>query len=162
MSFLKELANQLSNLWGTWSRTQQVLMVVSAVVCLASIAGVGVWATRPEYIALVDHLGPGDAAEVVSTLEAAGIDYKLNFSGSAISVPRQSVSRARLALKDVIDTESTQDESLDGGHLGRPGTQSCPDPAATGIAPVAVHRPDANGPQRNCAHQPAGTDSLRA
>lgn len=80
MSFLKELANQLSNLWGTWSRTQQVLMVVSAVVCLASIAGVGVWATRPEYIALVDHLGPGDAAEVVSTLEAAGIDYKLNFS----------------------------------------------------------------------------------
>lgn len=118
MSFLKELANQLSNLWGTWSRTQQVLMVVSAVVCLASIAGVGVWATRPEYIALVDHLGPGDAAEVVSTLEAAGIDYKLNFSGSAISVPRQSVSRARLALKDVIDTESTQDESLDGRASG--------------------------------------------
>ncbi|MEW4526326.1 flagellar basal-body MS-ring/collar protein FliF [Maioricimonas sp. JC845] len=121
MSFLKELANQLSNLWGTWSRTQQVLMVVSAVVCLASIAGVGVWATRPEYIALVDHLGPGDAAEVVSTLEAAGIDYKLNFSGSAISVPRQSVSRARLALKDVIDTESTQDESLDGGIWADPG-----------------------------------------
>ncbi|QDU40253.1 Flagellar M-ring protein [Maioricimonas rarisocia] len=121
MSFLKELTNQLTGLWGGWSRSQQVIMVVSGVVCLASIIGVGVWATRPEYIALIDHLGPGEAAEVVSTLESAGIDYKLNFSGSAVSVPRQSVSTARLALKDVIDTESTQDESLDGGIWSDPG-----------------------------------------
>ncbi|MFG0333186.1 MAG: flagellar basal-body MS-ring/collar protein FliF [Maioricimonas sp. JB049] len=121
MSFLKELANQLTGLWGGWSRAQQVMMVVSAVVCLASIIGVGFWATRPEYITLIDHLGPGEAAEVVSTLESAGIAYKLNFSGSAISVPRQSVSTARLALKDVIDTDSPREESLDGGIWSDPG-----------------------------------------
>lgn len=114
MEFLQQLGAQLAALWTRWSLAQRAGMVIATTLSLAAIVGVGYWATQPEYVVLVNQLGPSEAAEVVSLLEADQIAYQLNFAGSAVSVPRQSVSRARLAIKDIVDTRSQIDDEMPG------------------------------------------------
>lgn len=101
MDFLNKLTSQLLSLWNRWSITQRAGMVVALAASAATIVGVSFWATTPEYVFLSDHLSPQQAAEAVSTLETNNISYRLNYSGSAISVSRKDLSRARLALKDI-------------------------------------------------------------
>ena len=62
--------------------------------CLSVIVGVGVWSAQPEYVLLATDLSPKDAAEIKSKLDAEGVSNKLNYSGSAVLVPKQDFSRA--------------------------------------------------------------------
>ncbi|WP_437187016.1 flagellar basal-body MS-ring/collar protein FliF [Planctomicrobium sp. SH668] len=102
MDFFNKFSIQIQSLWGRWSVGQRAAMIASVVASIATVSGVGIWATTPEYVAATDRLSPQQAAEVVSALEAEGIQYKLNYAGSAVSVPKNSLSRARLALKDLV------------------------------------------------------------
>jgi len=100
MDLITALSAQLQELWKRWNFTQRAGIVVALLACVGTVLGVGLWASTPEYVIVTDRLAPQQAAEVVSTLEGAGIKYRLNYSGSAILVPKQEMSRARLALKD--------------------------------------------------------------
>lgn len=102
MDSLQRLGEQLLATWRRWSISQRVFVAGGIAVCLAAVAGVGVWASRPEFVMLADRLSPSESADVVSSLEAAGIEYSLNFAGSAVLVPRAALSRARLATRDVV------------------------------------------------------------
>jgi flagellar M-ring protein FliF len=123
MDFLNKLFSQLGALWGRWSTAQRVGITGAAVIGIATVAGVGLWASTPEYVFVTDHLGPQQAAEMVSILEAANISYQLNYSGSAISVPQSEVSRARLALKDVLVVGPDEPEDLGAGIWTDPALQ---------------------------------------
>ncbi|SFI25988.1 flagellar basal-body MS-ring/collar protein FliF [Planctomicrobium piriforme] len=112
MDLVNALMTQLKGLWGRWNAGQRAGMVAALLASVATIVGVGIWATTPEYVIVTDHLSPQQAAEVVSTLESENIGYRLNYSGSAVLVSKQDVSRARLALKDVIAVVDNNDESL--------------------------------------------------
>lgn len=100
MEFLQNLMTQLTGQWSRWTRAQQISMAGGLLLCLAIVAGVGYWSLQPDYVPLASGLAPADAAEIVSTLEAERITYKLNFSGSSISVGKSDLSRARLACKE--------------------------------------------------------------
>jgi flagellar M-ring protein FliF len=123
MDFLNKLFSQLGSLWGRWSTAQRIGIAAAAVVSIATVAGVGMWASTPEYVFVTDRLSPQQAAETVSILEAAKIKYRLNYSGSAISVPQTDLSRARLALKDVVTGGADPQEDLSAGIWTDPTLQ---------------------------------------
>src|SRR5690606_18696094 len=102
MDSLQKLWEQLIATWRSWSSGQRVLLAGGAVLCLLTVAGVGFWASRPEYVLLADHLSPSESADAVSALEAGGIQFQLNFAGSAVLVPRADLSRARMATKEIV------------------------------------------------------------
>ncbi|GHF36091.1 flagellar basal-body MS-ring/collar protein FliF [Seohaeicola zhoushanensis] len=55
---------------------------------------------QPEYVQLYGGLGPGAASNIVDTLEQEGIKVQLGDSGATVSVPKESIARARMALAD--------------------------------------------------------------
>ena len=54
----------------------------------------------PDYVQLYSGLTPATASSVIDTLEQDGFRVQLSDSGSTISVPRESLPRARMALAD--------------------------------------------------------------
>ncbi|MEO2014420.1 MAG: flagellar M-ring protein FliF C-terminal domain-containing protein [Fuerstiella sp.] len=113
---------QILTLWSHWTNAQRI--GISAVACVAGVIGTFIWATRADYVVLLNQLSPQRAAEIVGVLETEQIDTELNFSGSAVSVPRSDVSRARLALKDVWEPDAESDSSVSGAFPGSPSDEA--------------------------------------
>jgi len=67
------------------------------VTVLVSI-GIYTWGTAPSFSSLYNGLEPGDAAEVISALQAAGIPYELNAASGSVMVESGRVHEARLKL----------------------------------------------------------------
>ncbi|WP_437226277.1 flagellar basal-body MS-ring/collar protein FliF [Planctomicrobium sp. SH661] len=120
MDVLNNLTTQLQALWGRWNAGQRAGMVAALVVSVTTICGVGFWATTPEYVVVSDRMSPQQAAEVVSVLESENISYKLNYAGSSVSVPKSSLSRTRLALKDVLTTTTQETPEISEGIWSDP------------------------------------------
>ncbi|MEZ6130569.1 MAG: flagellar basal-body MS-ring/collar protein FliF [Planctomycetaceae bacterium] len=111
MDLIKQLTTQLTQIWTRWTVVQRIGMVVVTCLCVSGVVMVGIWASTKDFVTLTNSLTPAQAHEIVSTLEAEGIEYELNFSGSAVSVPVADVSRARLAIKELgHDVAQTDDE----------------------------------------------------
>ncbi len=120
MDLVKTLSTQLRGLWGRWNSGQRVGIVAALVLSIATIVGVGLWASTPEYVTVADRLSPQQAAEVVSTLESSGIKYRLNYAGSSILVGKSDLNRARLSLKDVISTSEQPEPMISEGIWSDP------------------------------------------
>jgi flagellar M-ring protein FliF len=120
MNGLQDLAKHWARLWGEWTALQRASVAGGLFLCVALVAGVGIWATRPEFVALADRLSPTDSAEIVSLLEAQGIEYRLNFAGSAVLVPRSQLNQARLATKDVAPAQAAPEGSFSDGLWADP------------------------------------------
>jgi flagellar M-ring protein FliF len=123
MDLLKQLQSQLSEIWRRWDRGQRIGIIAVACLCIAGIAGLSMWASTQEFVTLTNSLTPAQAHEVVSTLQAEGIDYKLNFSGSAVSVPIGNISQARLAIKELGQDVAIDDTESSSGWWSDPGEQ---------------------------------------
>jgi len=111
MDFLNAFGSQLKGLWTRWNTGQRVGVVGALVLSVMTVAGIGIWASTPEYVTVADRLSPQQAAEVVSTLESSNLRYRLNYAGSAVLVGKSDLNRARLSLKEVISVPE-QSESL--------------------------------------------------
>ncbi|MFV0443793.1 MAG: flagellar basal-body MS-ring/collar protein FliF [Planctomycetaceae bacterium] len=121
MDALTQLWSPIVSHWQQWSLMERAGLIASSVVCLIFIGGAAWWAVQPEYVTLANRLPPADAAEIVSALEAAGIRYQLNFAGSAVLVPQQQLTEARLTIRDVAPgATSSDDNSLDNGLWADP------------------------------------------
>jgi flagellar M-ring protein FliF len=112
--------SQLQQLWGGWSLVQRISIVGAAVLSVAAVIGVGMWSMQSQYVPLAADLTPTAAAELVSALDSAGIPSRLNFSGSSILVPKQDLSRARLASGKLIDVAGTAGEDIEGSVWSDP------------------------------------------
>jgi flagellar M-ring protein FliF len=97
MNTLKNISEQLQLAWRQASVPSRVIFIGSALLCLALIIGVGVWSSRPQYVPLENSLDPARAANIVSALDAQGIENKLDFSGSTVLVPHADFAKARSA-----------------------------------------------------------------
>ena len=84
----------------------RVLIVTAAGVFLMLTVLFSRWVTTPSYTVLYSGLADGDVAEVVDTLEAAGVPYQLEAGGSTVMVPRDQLyaTRADLAQSGVSGT----------------------------------------------------------
>lgn len=123
MDVLKQFQSQLGKLWSSWDRSQRIGIVVVACLCVVGVTGLSMWASTQEFVTLTNNLTPAQAHEVVSALQAEGIEYELNFSGSAVSVPIGNLSQARLAIKETGQEAVAADGSMADGFWADPGEQ---------------------------------------
>lgn len=90
--------NQLGKLWRSLNRTQQASLVVVPLVVLL-IAWYGLkWMHDSDFHVVFSGLAPEDALAVTQKLHEASIEYKLDATGSSISVPSARSADARLAI----------------------------------------------------------------
>ncbi len=72
--------------------------ILGIVVTVLVSIGIYTWGTSPNTASLYSGLEPGDAAEVVAALQAAGIHYELDAASGSVMVDSSRVHEARLKL----------------------------------------------------------------
>ncbi len=87
---------------------------------IAVLAGVGYWASRPDYALLFSNLKPSEASQTIEALTSRGITYELKENGTAIYVPRDKVYELRMTLmgEEVISDGPIGNKLFDSGALG--------------------------------------------
>lgn len=89
---------QLLRIWNSLSLPQRVSLVIAPLLVAAIAAGVIRWRHNAAFRTLYSSLAPEDAAAVTQKIREAGIEYRLDDTGSAVSVPEDRLAEARLAL----------------------------------------------------------------
>ncbi len=117
---VKAWLTQIQMMWRDWTTPQKVAISGAAFLCVAAVIGVGLWSMQSQYVPVASDLSPATAAEIVAALESKGIQSQLNFSGSSVLVPKQDLSRARLAAGDLLDINHGGKEDLEGSIWGDP------------------------------------------
>ena len=101
MNPIRKLFDETKAVWSEASRPARAGFVSIAVLLLTAVGAVGWYSWQPQYVPLATSLSPAEAAELVSKLNAEGIDNQLNFSGSSVMVSKSDWSRARLVAGDL-------------------------------------------------------------
>ncbi len=120
MNFLNASLAQLRTTWQRYDARQRMTLSVVVLLGIAAVVGVGMWSSKSEFVPLANRLGPQDAAELISRLQAQGIEYQLSFSGSELLVPKQDWNRAKLAAGDLVDPMQTPADNISGGIFEDP------------------------------------------
>ena len=95
---LNNAVNRFKDSWSNMSTSQRVLSAGGAVVLLAAIIGLSIYATRPDYRVLYSNLSGEDANRVLSMLKTEKVPYKLADNGTTIMVPQEVVYDQRIKI----------------------------------------------------------------
>lgn len=120
MNFLNASLAQLRTTWQRYDARQRMTLSVVVLLGLAAVIGVGMWSSQSEFVPLANRLGPTDAAELISRLQSAGIEYQLSFSGSELLVPKQDWNRAKLAAGDLVNPLQSPTDEISSGIFEDP------------------------------------------
>jgi len=90
--------NQLAKIWTSLTRAQQVSLILVPVVVCAVVFGLLRWKHDSSFRVLYSALAAEDAAAVTQKIREAGIEYRLDETGSTVSVPADRLPDARLAV----------------------------------------------------------------
>ena len=120
MEFLTTSIKQLQQLWNQRNNVQRAWFIALSLGSIVTIGLVGWWSSRPQFIPLAANLSPGEAAEVVSRLEAAGIRTEMNFAGTSVLVPKKDFGRARTAAGEFAVDVAHDEDSYTGSLLSDP------------------------------------------
>ena len=77
---------------------RQLALLVGLAASIAMGIGLVQWAMKPTYKPLYGSMAPEDTNQVITSLEANGIDYSLDRRTGMVAVPAGQVHRARLML----------------------------------------------------------------
>lgn len=113
MELLQQIQTQLLAIWKRWNASQRIGFAIAALLCLIGIGLIGSWATQQEYAPLYSGLTAMEAHDIISSLQAEGIESKTNYSGSTVLVPVGQIAAAKMATKDYGVAAS----SVDGASL---------------------------------------------
>jgi flagellar M-ring protein FliF len=105
MAFWNSLREQLLALWSRWTIGQRVGLSAAAIACAAAVIGTLLWASQPDYMILISNYPSSRVAEIAGMLDTEKISYKLNVSGTSISVPSSDLARARMAVGDDLEPD---------------------------------------------------------
>lgn len=105
------LKKGLQKIWSQSSPSARITLSVSSMLAISLIGGVIYWSLQPQYVPLVSKLEPGQAAEIVSALEAEGIANKRNFSGSGILVDQSQWSEAKAIVSGIVPPDQLESET---------------------------------------------------
>ncbi|HEV7632363.1 MAG TPA: flagellar basal-body MS-ring/collar protein FliF [Steroidobacteraceae bacterium] len=75
-----------------------LLLLIGVAAAVAAGVSIVLWSQGPSYSLLFGNLGTADASQVVTSLEQAGIPYRVESGSGAITVPSDRVSDARMKL----------------------------------------------------------------
>jgi flagellar M-ring protein FliF len=98
MDFLRQLYEQLANIWKSLDLQRRIFIGGAFAVILIGLLLLSVWRTAPDYSVLFANLQPSDAAEMIDKLEASNVPYKLDAEGSTVLIPENRVAETRLTL----------------------------------------------------------------
>jgi flagellar M-ring protein FliF len=90
--------NQLAKIWASLGRGQQISLIAAPVLLLAILSGLLKWKHDSDFRVLYSGLAPEDASAVTQTIRTAGIEFRLDETGSTVMVPSARIADARLAL----------------------------------------------------------------
>ena len=88
----------ITETWNRMAAQARVGIIVGAVLIVALVAGLGVWAYRADYQILFSDVAPADAASMTAELDKAKTPYQLADGGRTILVPQELVYKTRLKL----------------------------------------------------------------
>ncbi len=117
---LRQLGQQLAEIWKQLGVNQRVSVVLGAGVVLAGLIGLSLWSNRPDFVLLYGKLDDAEAAKVLGALDDAKIPYQTGRGGSSILVPSDKVyqMRAQLAAKGIPRGEGVGFEIFDKPNFG--------------------------------------------
>ncbi|MFK7828953.1 MAG: flagellar basal-body MS-ring/collar protein FliF [Congregibacter sp.] len=95
------LSNTMVDRFSGYSRqplTRQLALLIGLAASIAMGIGLVQWAVQPTFKPLYGAMAPADTNEVISALEAAGIEYALDSRSGMVTVPAGQLQRARLSL----------------------------------------------------------------
>lgn len=77
---------------------RQLAVMIGIAASVALGVAVVLWSQTPNYSLLFGNLAPKDATEIISALQQAGIEYKVDENSGAVMVPSAQVQDARMKL----------------------------------------------------------------
>ncbi|KNZ70888.1 flagellar M-ring protein FliF [Thermincola ferriacetica] len=96
--YLLQLKTKIVGLWNNMTRNQKIVIIVSALFLVGTLAVLVRGATRPDYAPLFTQLDPQDAGKTVEWLKENKIPYQLADGGTTILVPSKDVDQTRISL----------------------------------------------------------------
>lgn len=78
--------------------TRQLALLIGLAASIAMAMGLVQWAVEPNYKPLYGTMAPEDTNDVISSLEANGVDYRMDRRSGMVAVPAGDIHRARLML----------------------------------------------------------------
>jgi flagellar M-ring protein FliF len=90
--------NQLIKIWKSLSRAQQISLIVVPIVLCSLAWGLLKWKHESDFRVAFSALAPEDAGAVTQKIREAGIEYRLDETGSTVLVPSGHLADARLAV----------------------------------------------------------------
>ncbi|EAQ98443.1 flagellar basal-body MS-ring/collar protein FliF [Congregibacter litoralis] len=93
--------NNLFNRFSGFSRqpaTRQLALLIGLAASIALAMGMVQWVVEPNYKPLYGTMAPEDTNDVIASLEANGMDYRMDQRTGMVAVPAGEVHRARLLL----------------------------------------------------------------
>ena len=90
--------NQLSKIWANLSLAQRMTLVILPLVVGCAIFGLVHWKHESDFRTLYTGLAPEDAATITQKMREGAIEYRLDETGSTVSVAAPRLAEARLAL----------------------------------------------------------------
>lgn len=94
---INRLRNQLNEFYGSLSNTRKMLLAAGAVVLVLFVAGILFFATRKEYVPIVQGVTAEEAAGITAKLDELAIPWK-DQNVTTITVPKEELSKAKMAL----------------------------------------------------------------
>src|SRR5947209_1522438 len=90
--------NQIAQIWQSLSTAQRISLILVPVLICAGAWGLVRWKHENDFRPLYSGMAPEDAVAVTQKMREAGIDFRVDETASAISVPSARLADARLAL----------------------------------------------------------------
>ena len=117
---MKAFLQQLTQLWKQLGLNQRVTLGVATVGVIAGLVALVVWSHRAQMQLLYGRLGEKDIAEVLTAVQAAGVQYEIGSGGNSVYVPGDQVHKLRmqLAAKGVPAGEGVGFEIFDRANFG--------------------------------------------
>ena len=117
---MKAFLQQLARLWKQLGLNQRVTLGVATVGVIAGLTALVVWSHHSQMQLLYGRLAEKDMAEVLTAVQAAGVEYEIGTGGTSIYVTSDQVHKLRLQLaaKGVPSGEGVGFEIFDRANFG--------------------------------------------
>jgi flagellar M-ring protein FliF len=84
---------------------RQIALMVGFAAIVATAVAIVIWSQETPYKPLMGSLQGYNAKEILNTLDASGIDYRINTQTGVLSVPQDVLHEARMALAGTVLAE---------------------------------------------------------
>ncbi len=123
---MNAIVQQMSGSVQRMPASRRMLLFGGLMIVVATVIGVGLWASEPSWVTLYSGVTLGDASQMTAALDKAAIRNKLGLDGSEVLVAKPDYARAKVLLaKDGLPTSGGMGwGDIFGGSSGIGDTES--------------------------------------